>query len=402
MNVPDRIVERLGAVLFGVFFQMRPVFVDGLRDDVEIEFLRRFRILEHVERQALRRGVGEPLLDGDAVALGLGDLLAVLVEKQLVVEARRRLAAQRLDHPVRQANGFGEVFPGHFIVDAERIPAPGPVDLPLQLGAAAAHRGAGFFAVLVLKDDFALFRVDLEHRHIEHPARGRRDREDRRIAGAPLLAEGRQDDLHHRVIPFKHADQRVVELAGAIAGGRRDELIIEAELVEKGAQLCVVVMGETFMAAPRIGDVGQRLLQIAGQHFLVRHLRRDFAHAVHVVGKGDQTGLAPGEQFERAAHHGGARHLAEGADMGRAGRAVTGLEHHRAVLFHPVEPLDQRFRLLKRPGFGVCGVGGGERLDLQGGHGVAFRMVRKARFSAAGPHVNDRVPATVAVLPPRG
>src|SRR3546814_8853292 len=52
------------------------------------------RLLVHEQRQALRRAVGQPLVDREAVALGLGDLLSGLVEEQLVVEAFRRPAAE--------------------------------------------------------------------------------------------------------------------------------------------------------------------------------------------------------------------------------------------------------------------------------------------------------------------
>ncbi len=47
--------------------------------------------------------------------------------------------------------------------------------------------------------------------------------------------------------------------------------------------------------------------------------------------KTDQPGrpVTAGHGLERLADHGGARHLAEGADMRQARRAVTGLEDHR-------------------------------------------------------------------------
>ena len=47
--------------------------------------------LIHELRQAFRRRVAQPFLHRQPVALGLADLLAVLVEEQLVGEARRRL-----------------------------------------------------------------------------------------------------------------------------------------------------------------------------------------------------------------------------------------------------------------------------------------------------------------------
>ena len=75
------------------------------------------------------------------------------------------------------------------------------------------------------------------------------------------------------------------------------------------------------MGAERIGHLGQRLAEILRQHLLVRHVVRHLAQAVHVVGERDQPGLdlVVGENAEGVTHHGGARDLAEGADMRQAG-----------------------------------------------------------------------------------
>ena len=66
------------------------IFVDVARDDVEIEPLRRLRLAIHEQRQALGAGVTQPLVDGEPVALRLGDFLALLVEEKLVIETLRR------------------------------------------------------------------------------------------------------------------------------------------------------------------------------------------------------------------------------------------------------------------------------------------------------------------------
>src|ERR1700687_153431 len=54
------------------------------------------------------------------------------------------------------------------------------------------------------------------------------------------------------------------------------------------------------------------------------------------------------------AHHGGARDLAEGADMGQARGTVTGLEGH-LVLGMLLQPRDDLARLLERPSTGILG-----------------------------------------------
>src|ERR1700722_15768378 len=53
-------------------------------------------------------------------------------------------------------------------------------------------------------------------------------------------------------------------------------------------------------------------------------------------------------------HHGGARDLAEGADMRQARRTVAGLEQH-LVLRLFLQPRHNRLRLLERPGVGLFG-----------------------------------------------
>ena len=140
MDVPDRVAEALVLGLAGIGGEEREIVVDRARDDVEIEPLRRPRLLEHEQRQAFRRGIGQPLVDGEAVALRLRDLLAVLVEEELVVEAVRRIGAEHPADLARQLHRVDQVLARHLVVDAERRPAERPVGLPLALDAAAGDR----------------------------------------------------------------------------------------------------------------------------------------------------------------------------------------------------------------------------------------------------------------------
>ena len=140
MDVPDRIGELLLGVLPRKAVEELLVVVDVARDDVEIQPLRRLRLAIHEQRQRFRRGIAQPFVDGEAVALRLGDLLALVVEEQLVVEALRRRAAERRADLARQLDRVDQVLAGHFIVDAERDPAHRPVGLPLQLAMAAGDR----------------------------------------------------------------------------------------------------------------------------------------------------------------------------------------------------------------------------------------------------------------------
>jgi hypothetical protein len=91
-------------------------------------------------------------------------------------------------------------------------------------------------------------------------------------------------------------------------------------------------------------------------HLLVGHVVRDLAQAVHVVGERDQPrlDLVVGQHAKGMAHHGGARHFAERADMRQAGRAVAGLEDHR-VLRRLLQPRHDLARLLEGPGVRLLG-----------------------------------------------
>ena len=124
----------------------------------------------------------------------------------------------------------------------------------------------------------------------------------------------------------EHGQKRRIEAAALVALGRAQEFVAEAEAIEKRLQPCIVVGAETVMRAEGIGNGGERLAQMLPQHVLVGHIVGHLAQTVHVVGEGDQPRRHIREGFERLAHPARARDLAEGADMGKARRAVTGLE----------------------------------------------------------------------------
>ena len=121
------------------------------------------------------------------------------------------------------------------------------------------------------------------------------------------------------------------------------ELVFEAERVEERAQPRVVVRAEAFVGAERLGIRVSGLPKMLRQQVLVRHVVGHLAQAVHVVGEGDEPRLhlVVGQHAEGVPHHGGARDLAERADVRQAGRAVAGLEHH-LVLRCVFEPRDDR------------------------------------------------------------
>ncbi len=131
MDVPDRIAQALLAVLPLVAVEELLIVVDVARDDVEVEPLRRLRLAVHEQRQALGAGVAQPLVDGQAVALRLGNLLALLVEEQLVVEAFRRHARRARGRFRRTAspNRSGPCRPSRSRCRARPSASPSPASI---------------------------------------------------------------------------------------------------------------------------------------------------------------------------------------------------------------------------------------------------------------------------------
>ena len=87
-------------------------------------------------------------------------------------------------------------------------------------------------------------------------------------------------------------------------------------------------------------------------HVLVGHARRHLAHPVHVVGEGDQPARPVDHLGQGMADHQGPRHFLEGAEMGKARRAVAGLEDDAASRRAVGIALQQLARLLVGPGLG--------------------------------------------------
>ncbi len=205
-----------------------------------------------IKRKAFRRGIGQPVVDRQAVALGLGDLARLFVEEKLVIEAVRRRAAKRLADLRRQHDTIDQILAGHFVVDTKREPAHRPIGLPLALDPAARDEGFDFLAGFRIEiDDGALLRVTLDHRHLQHGAGSGTNRQEGRIGRLPLVAKRRQDDVHHLIVDFKHPHERFVETAGGVIVGRAGELVSKAETVQKSAKPGIVRRAELNHAPSR-------------------------------------------------------------------------------------------------------------------------------------------------------
>ena len=319
---------------------------------------------EDVEAEALFRPIGQPFVDGQPVALGLGDLLAVLVEEQLVDQSFGLAPAQHLHDLARLHAAIGQVLAVHLVIDAQRIPAHRPVDLPLQLAHAAKRALLDDGAVLVGEADRARLGIDHLDRHLQHASGLRADRQHRRIGLAAFLAQRRQHDVEDLPVLAQHLPQSFVEGTRIVAIAGRDEFVLETEAVEEFAEHRVVVRGEAgVIGVEGIGHPAQRQVEIVLQQLLVGHVVGHLAQPVHIVGERDQPRLTvfgprPDQRFEGAAHQRGAQNFLERADMRQPAGAVTGFEQdRRAVGLGAVGiAFEQALRLLERPGLGhACG-----------------------------------------------
>ncbi len=359
MDVPDRIGELLPGILPRKAVEELLVVVDVARDDVEVQPLRRLRLAVHEQRQRFRRGIAQPFVDGQAVALRLRNLLALVVEEQFVVEAFRRRAAERRADLAGQLDRVDQILAGHFIIDAEREPAHCPVRLPLQL-AMAAGDGNG--------DAFLRLRIVIGDRA------GLARRARRSAPAAPRRCADRSAGTANR---SPRAPRAGVGSMIAITASKRSSMRSSAasncpncnnrsnSRTRSRNRRCRERHAAAHCCAHRTTDIRsktdpeyarQRLAEMRRQHLLVRHVVRHLAQPVHVIGKRQQPrlDLVLRQHAEGMAHHGGARDLAERADMRQAGRTVAGLEQH-LVLRTFLQPRDNRFRLLERPGVGLFG-----------------------------------------------
>ena len=145
------------------------IFVHRARHHGQAQLLGGLGLAVDIEGQAVLAAIAQPLVDRQAIALGLGDLLALFVEEHLVDHALGLLPAEHARDLARLHAAVGQVLAVHLVIDAQRDPAHRPVDLPLQLGTAAQNR---------LLDDLAFVGeahdpgIGIDHldRHLQHDA----------------------------------------------------------------------------------------------------------------------------------------------------------------------------------------------------------------------------------------
>src|SRR5262249_61811372 len=137
--------------------------------------------------------ISEPLLDGETIAARLRNLLALFVEKELVVEPFRLLRTENAADMAGQAHRIDQVLPCHLVVDAKRGPAHGPVCLPLQLAMTTGDRNLREPACLgLLVEDGAGGEVAVDDRHLKNLSGHWGDRQAGTGVRAPVRPDGRR------------------------------------------------------------------------------------------------------------------------------------------------------------------------------------------------------------------
>ena len=144
--------------------------------------------------------------------------------------------------------------------------------------------------------------------------------------------ERRQDDRHHLVVALQHAQQRGVEAAGGVIVGGGGELVVEAETVQErraGGRCCARRNCRGCRTGRGCGSAAGRDSAPAVSRFgtLSGTLRSPSMSSLKAIRRDGQAG----QHGEGVAHPGGARDLAEGADVRQAGGAVAGLEQRLAL-----------------------------------------------------------------------
>ena len=84
MNVPHRVLHLGCAILITDLCAMLVIFIDCLWNDVKMQPLGPLWLIIHEQRQRFGAAISQPLINGQAIALGFGNLLAIRVKKQLV------------------------------------------------------------------------------------------------------------------------------------------------------------------------------------------------------------------------------------------------------------------------------------------------------------------------------
>ncbi len=279
-----------------------------------MQLLGTLRLAIGIESEAFLRSVAQPLLKAQSIALRLGNLLPFFVKEHLIDEAFWLATSQHLRNLAGLDAAVCQVLAIHFIVNAKRNPAHGPIDLPLKLCLPAQDRLCDCLSFIIEADDPGI-GIDHLDRDLQDNSALRADRENGRIGCGALLAQRRQHDVHDRLIMAQDILQRLIERARIVALGRRDEFILETEPIKKLAEHRIVVMRETFELIEGVGNFCQRLAKIGLEHLLVRHIIGDLAKAIHIVRKCDQSRRHARQGLEGVTNHCRAQHFIECTDM---------------------------------------------------------------------------------------
>ena len=106
--------------------------------------LGRLWLLIHEIRQRFRRRIGQPFIDADSIAAGLGNLVPVRIQEQFITEMLGRFVPQNPANAVVDRRVGRMIFAVHFKVDLKGRPARTKVRFPLQFHVATGDRQRSF------------------------------------------------------------------------------------------------------------------------------------------------------------------------------------------------------------------------------------------------------------------
>ncbi len=316
-----------------VLVSVRQIVIRRFGNHVKIQPFGALGLVEHELAQTFWRGVTQPFLHRQAIALGLGDFLPLLIQKQFVCQTRRRRAAQNFADTARQAHAVDQILARHFVIHTKCIPAHGPVGLPLHFGMATRYwcfkhltRGG------VCPAYGACDRVNGVHLNLHDLPRVGVQRQNGGIGCSAVRPQCGQDHGQNLVMHFQHAQQSRIKPAGRIILGGRCKLVFKPETVEERAQPRVVMGRKRVVRAKRVRHAGERLANIFLQHLTLGHVIGHLAQGVHIVRKSQQTGRTARKGGIGLPHPGCAGDLTKGADMGQARGTIPSFQQGRALI----------------------------------------------------------------------
>ena len=111
--------------------QLLVILIHRLGNHIKMHPLGSFGLQIHEIRQAFRAGIGKPFINGYAIAGGLGDLLPIFIQEQLIAEMLRRRMPQNTTNFIIYWGVGGVILAIHLKIHLQGGPARTKIRFPL-------------------------------------------------------------------------------------------------------------------------------------------------------------------------------------------------------------------------------------------------------------------------------